>query len=158
MKKKGINKNIVILFVIAILFIIIGIIIMLVSHFNAKTGVKIKGDSPASTRVIDGDVTNVEESLIKQRIYQNLRFRNIYLKKTGPYIEFSFEVTNLKESYFEGGKLMFTFLSSSGKKIGTVVAIIDHLEVDETKLISIQTTENIMNAFDFQIKMIESNS
>lgn len=147
MKKK---KLIIILVIASVLLIGAGISLQLL---GGKSTSKIEEkDKVAAKAIVNGDMSNIEETLLKQHIYENYRIKGIQLSKVGPYYIFSFTIDNIGTTNLEHTHLNIKFLSSSNRVLGEMEVAIPELASGASTFVEEQTpNEAIYEAFDFII-------
>lgn len=106
----------------------------------------------AKKELVDGNETNVEESMLKQHIYKNYRLKSMQIFETGDYYAIKFIVDNISNEPLEHEHLNFSFLDSNGKLIGEVEIEIPALVVNDSQTVLTFTgTKAMFDAFDYKI-------
>ena len=156
--------------IIGILLIVMAVILIVLGTSGIgviKTPPVISDEPPkvAEKRVVDGHMTNVEETIRAQVLYENYRFKALGISEQGPYYVVSFLVDNITDQQLEHKHLSFTFLDSNKRVITEVNLQIPELNANETKVVQIPgVSKKAYDAFYYkvskpkEIKLPDKNS
>lgn len=146
------KRILIILFAAASVLLITAGIILQLSGDKTPTTKKEDKDKTAAKAVVNGDMSNIEETLLAQHVFENYRIKGIQLSKVGPYYVFSFTIDNIGETTLEPTHLNIKFLSSSKKVLGEMDVEIPELAAGASTFIEDYTpNEAIYDAFDFVV-------
>ena len=144
------KKTTIIIIICSALLILRGIGILIFTTSN-----KIPSEQEpkvAKKELVDGNTTNIEESLMKQHIYNNYRFKSLQIFETGDFYAIEFIVDNISNEVLEHNHLSFSFLDSNGKLLEEVEIEIPSLDINGSqKVLTFSGTKKIFDAFDYKI-------
>ena len=148
------KKNLIISIVIILLVILAAILIILgLTHNPIITPTK-KEEPPkeAKKELVNGHMTNVEQSLTKQVVYENYRFKSLFISEQGPYYVIDFIVDNISSENQEHTHLTFTFLDSNKKVIVEEQIEIPTLVAGQSTTIQhLGASKKIYDAFSYKV-------
>ncbi len=154
MKEKS-NKKKKTLALIVILLVVIAtavLLIYIIKNDNSEEPKNLEKDRVAEKAVVDGDVSNVEKTLLAQHLFRNYRIKAIRLANQGPYYVFSFTVDNISDVDLKEQNFDVTFLSSAGRVLGSVEVSIPALAKNASdKAYTYTSQKSVFNAFDFRL-------
>ena len=78
------KKSIIIIVVMAVIVITAGILLLVFGN-ETSTNKKTPKAQEATLRTVDGDMSNVEDTLLEQHIYENYRIKSLRIASQGPY-------------------------------------------------------------------------
>ena len=146
------NKKILIIILVIASVLLIGTGISLQLLGGKSTTKTEEKDKVAAKAIVNGDMSNIEESLLAQHIYENYRIKGIQLSNVGPYYVFSFTVDNIGTTTLEHTHLNIKFLSSSNRVLGEMEVEIPELGAGASAFVEEYTpNEEIYESFDFVI-------
>lgn len=106
----------------------------------------------AKKELVNGNETNIEESLRKQHIYKNYRIKSMQIFETGDYYAIEFIIDNISNEILEHEHLNFAFLDSNGKLIGEVEIEIPALAINDSQtVLTFNGTKAMFDAFDYKV-------
>lgn len=150
-------KKILIIFVSAILLIGVGITLMFIEDNNKSPNKQQEEQKESKKAVVDGEYSNIEDSLRKQHIYKNYRISNLMVSKQEIFYIVTFQIENIGTEKEEHKHYDFTLLSNTNKVLGIVECEIPELSPNVKELVVCQSTnEKIFEAFDYKISNASS--
>lgn len=101
---------------------------------------------------VNGEYSNIENTLRKQHIYKNYRISDLLVSKQEIFYVVSFQIENIGSTAEEHKHFDFTFLSNSKKVLGIVECEIPELLPNKKETIYCQSVnKKIFEAFDYKI-------
>lgn len=155
------NKKIIItIIVLALIVIITGVLLIVFSDDQKPSDKKIKEAQESTKEVVDGDMTNIQESLKKQHIYEDYRIKSLVISGGEGFYMLSFTVDNISEKNLEKQKINIAFLDSNKKQISEVNVEIPALSSGESQYVYYDgLSEKTFNyAFDYKISKAKEAS
>lgn len=151
------KKILLIIFGCAILLIGIGVTIFFVNSNGTPTKKPEAEQKESKKAVVDGEYSNIEDTLRKQHIYKNYRISNLMVSKQEIFYIVTFQIENIGTEPEDHKHYDFTLLSNTDKVLGIVECEIPELApgVKET-VICQSTNEKIFEAFDYKISSASS--
>lgn len=146
------KKSIIIIVFIALVILATGIILLVLGN-ETPTNKKTPKAKEATLKIVDGDMSNAEETLIEQHIYENYRIKSLRIASQGPFYTVIFIVDNISEQTLEHNHLNLTFLDSNKKHLSEIEIEIPELQPGATQVVSqVGASENAYKkAFDYKI-------
>lgn len=146
------KKTIIIVIIIAIIILMSGILLLVFGN-ETPTNKKMPEAKESIKKLIDGDVSNVEETLNEQHIYKNYRIKSLRVAALGPDYGVIFIIDNISDQTLEHEHLSLTFLDSNKQYISEInVEIPELLPGSSTTIRHYAVGEEIYNkAFDYKI-------
>lgn len=153
------KKNIILLITFVVCFLIIsGVAVVLLSEEQ----VQIIEEEPAKTAkksLVDGDMSNVEETLSAQHIYENYRLKALRVAEQGSAYAIIFIIDNISEEVQAHQHISLNFLDSNKKLLNEITVEIPELQPGETKtLYQYGYSSSIYNAFDYTVSKVKEVS
>ena len=106
----------------------------------------------AKKAIVDGHMTNIEETIRAQVTYESYRFKSLGISEQGPYYVVEFYVDNMTDKPLEPTTFSFTFLDSNKKQLTEIKIQIPELNAGETKVVeSLGGSEKIYDAFYYKV-------
>lgn len=148
-----------ILITLAILLMGIGIVMTVMpSQTNSQTEEK-EVQKESKKEIVNGDLTNVEESFNKQRTINNYRLKNFILSKQADYYTFKVTVDNISTETIPESTLRITFLASNNDELGSLEITVPSLEPSSsTEVESLTSSAAIFETFDVKIEDITTKT
>ena len=146
------KKSIIIIVVMAVIVITAGILLLVFGN-ETSTNKKTPKAKEATLKIVDGDMSNAEETLIEQHIYKDYRIKSLRIASQGPFYTVIFMVDNTSDQSLEHTHLTLTFLDSNKQYISEINVEIPELKPGETQFVSqFGVSEKAYKyAFDYKI-------
>ncbi len=112
----------------------------------------------AKTAIVDGDKTNIEETVTAQHIFDNYRFKTIRITETGPFYNFKATVDNIDTIPSPASRLKLTFLANNKEVLGTVELDVAEIPASSSTTVSVLINKESFDAFDFKIERVNIKS
>lgn len=176
-KENKINKKVIIIAIVAILLICtIVICVMLIpknNDINSNKNISIeeeminnveKGqerhetiqkDNLENAELINGEKHNTSEKLLEERTWNNLLIKDIKLYSENGNTVFQANVVNQTDKDIEDQVIEVMFKNSDGTIYGRTKGYIGDIQPGNTKQLYITTSNDFVNAYDFEIKTSE---
>ena len=156
---KKINKEATIAFVkkykiqlIILLVVIIALVIGLIISFNFDKVRLVKKDDQKI-------IANTSADIIKEEVYENLKFTNISLITENGYSTFSADVTNISQTNSDISDVYIILQDKNGNEIITLRGNIgEPLKPNETRTITAVTKGKLINVTSKVIAKYENNT
>ena len=147
------NKKAIIIIVVMAVIVITAGILLLVFGNETSTNKKTPKAKEATLRTVDGDKSNVEETLVEQHIYENYRIKSLRIASQGPYYTAIFIVDNISGQALEHSHINLAFLDSNKKQIIDINVEIPALPVGGSQYVYYDgLSEKAFNyAFDYKV-------
>lgn len=147
------KKTILAIVIIALIVIITGVLLIVFKGDEIIPSKKIPEAKEATLKIVDGDMSNAEETLIEQHIYKDYRIKSLRIASQGPFYTVIFMVDNTSDQSLEHTHLTLTFLDSNKQYISEINVEIPELKPGETQFVSqFGVSEKAYKyAFDYKI-------
>lgn len=151
------KKTLLIIFGCALLLIGIGVTLYFINDNNTATKKTEVEQKESKKDIVDGEYSNIEDSLRKQHIYKSYRLSNLLISQQEIFYVVSFQVENIGTSTEEHKHYDFTFLSNTEKVLGIVECEIPKLLPNAKETVYCQSrNKKIFEAFDYKISNASS--
>lgn len=152
------NKKILItiLMVLAILLAVLGIVFLVSNKEEPTSKEKNKEEAvekESSKETINGEVTNTEEKLTKERKFNGLILKNITVTEKDEKYYFKVTIVNDTNKQTEETPVKLSFLSNTGKELGYLNIMLPRVNKKDKVELSIQCPNSkFLEAYDLKIE------
>lgn len=147
------KKTIITIIIFALIIIITGVLLLAFNNEKKSSNKKQQAAKETIKEVVNGDMTNIEDTLKKQHIYEDYRIKSLAISGGEGFYILSFTVDNISEKTLDKQKVSIAFLDSNKKQITEVNVEIPALSPGESQYVYYDgLSEKAFNyAFDYKI-------
>lgn len=106
-----------------------------------------------NAKIEDGIKKNTSENILRDRKIEGIEITNINLEGQGGISDFTATVKNNTSKNFEGGVAKITFTNKDGSTYAELEVFIPEIKIGGENTINAGITADIINAYDFSIKL-----
>lgn len=137
-KKEKINNKKVIIILILVIIVGVGI-------YFFKNNIKLLENNNETNK-------EISKSILEEKQYEQIKFTNITLKADNSASYFKCNVENLTDSKLEKQDVFIVFEKEDKSELARFKYVIDNIEPQGQSKVSIATTTNLSDAYDFHIE------